>query len=453
MISLTDWRKPELPLSVAFLDNQIESKGARYSEMSSAPPKAARSPTRVRNSQFLKFFGPALVVSVAYVDPGNFGTAIAAGAGYNYDLLWVVWLASIMAMLLQYLSGKIGIVTGRSMPDLVRERLKSRRKVLAYWLSCETFAVATDLAEFLGVALALNLLLGIPLLWAAAIASFDVIFIFALAGRKFRRIETLVGILVSIIGFGYVYEIFITQPDFISVALHSVTPTLTPATGPLVIGIIGATVMPHALAVHSWLTKNKLTVGDDEEKHRLLRYHFADNAINLSIAGLVNAAILIMAAAAFSGTGEPVNTLEQAYHTLTPLFGVLASSVFAITLLASGLSSSTTGVLAGQALMEGLLGRTIHPWLRRVVLRVINVVPTFVAIYVGFNALDLLVYSQVILSLLIPLPLIPILYLTASKRVMGQFVNRTTTTLVALAFALLILAFNAYFLVGVFLQT
>jgi len=411
-----------------------------------------RSHTRLRNSQFLKFFGPALVVSVAYVDPGNFGTAIAAGAGYDYDLLWVVWLASIMAMLLQYLSGKIGIATGRSMPELVREKLKSRRKILVYWLSCEAFAVATDLAEFLGVALALNLLLGIPLLWAAAIASFDVIFIFLLAGGKFRRIESLVGILVSIIGFGYVYEIFITRPDFISVAFHSVTPMLTPATGPLVIGIIGATVMPHALAVHSWLTKNKLTIGDEAEKRRLLRYHIADNAINLSIAGLVNAAILIMAAAAFTGTGTSVNTVEQAYHTLTPLFGVLASAVFGVTLLASGLSSSTTGVLAGQALMEGLLGRNIHPWLRRIVLRVINVVPTFVAIYVGFNALSLLVYSQIILSLLIPLPLIPIIYLTSKKDVMGQFVNRRMTTFVAMLFASLILAFNAYFLLQLILR-
>jgi manganese transport protein len=410
-----------------------------------------KSHSRLRNSQFLKFFGPALVVSVAYVDPGNFGTAIAAGAGYNYDLLWVVWLASIMAMLLQYLSGKIGIATGHSMPELVREKLKSRRKIITYWLSCEVFAIATDLAEFLGVALALNLLLGIPLLWAAAIASFDVVFIFLIAGSKFRRIETLVGVLVSIIGFGYVYEIFITRPDFVSVAFHSVTPMLTPETGPLVIGIIGATVMPHALAVHSWLTKNKLTVGDEEEKRRLLKYHLADNVINLSIAGLVNAAILIMAAAAFSATGSAVTTVEQAYRTLTPLFGVLASSVFGITLLASGLSSSTTGVLAGQALMEGLLGRTIHPWLRRIVVRVINVVPTFVAIYVGFNALELLVYSQVILSLLIPLPLIPIIYLTSKKAIMGQFVNRRVTTFVAIAFASLILAFNAYFLLQVFL--
>jgi manganese transport protein len=405
---------------------------------------------KIRESQFIRFFGPALVVSVAYVDPGNFGTAIAAGAGYGYVLLWAVWFASIMAVLLQYLSGKIGIVTGYSMPELVREKLGSRGRILAYWLSSELFALATDLAEFLGVALALNLLLGIPLLWAAAIASFDVVFIFILAGNKFRRIEAMIGVLVSIIGFGYVYELFITQPDLSAVLFHSVTPIITPDTGALIVGIIGATVMPHALAVHSWLTKNKLVTRDEEEKQRLLKYHMVDNVLNLSIAGLVNAAILIMAAAAFSGMGSSVDTIEEAYHTLTPLFGVLAGVIFAITLLASGISSSTTGVVAGQALAEGLLGRSIHPWIRRMIIRAINIVPTFVAIYAGFNALNLLVYSQIILSFLIPLPLVPIIYFTSQRSVMGEYVNHKVTTAVALIFASVIVAFNAYFLLQLF---
>lgn len=405
---------------------------------------------RWKNNEFLRFFGPALVVSVAYVDPGNFGTAIASGADYGYQLLWAVWFASIMAMLLQYLSGKIGIATGQSMPELVREKLKSNSKIVAYWLSSELFAVATDLAEFLGVALALHLLFGIPLLLAAAIASFDVVIIFVLAGNSFRRVEMLIGVLVSIIGIGYVYEIVLMQPNLGAVAFHSVTPILTTDSIPLVVGIIGATVMPHALAVHSWLTKNKVTTGSDEEKHKLLKYHSIDNILNLTIAGLVNAAILIMAAAAFSGTS--VGTVEEAYYTLTPLFGIFASVVFGITLLASGISSSMTGVLAGQALMEGLLGHRIHPWLRRIVVRGINVVPTMIAIYLGFNALDLLVYSQIILSLLIPVPLIPIIYLTSKKDIMGSFVNRKYTTIIALVFAILILSFNAYFLLQTVLQ-
>jgi manganese transport protein len=428
----------------------IDTRG--YLDMLNLKAMKIKLATSLKNNQFLRFFGPALVVSVAYVDPGNFGTAIAAGSDFGYALLWAIWLASIMAMLLQYLSGKIGIATGQSMPELVREKLKSNRRILAYWLSSEMFAIATDLAEFLGVALALHLLFGIPLLLAAAIASVDVIFIFLLAGSRFRRIEVLIGVLVSIIAFGYVYEIFITQPDMASIAIHSVTPMLDSSTVPLVVGIIGATVMPHALAVHSWLTKSKLTKGDEEEKHRLLKYHIVDNVFNLSIAGVVNAAILIMAAAAFSGSGSSVNTVEEAYQTLTPLFGVLASVVFGITLLASGLSSSTTGVLAGQSLMEGLLGRSIHPWLRRLVVRGINVVPTFFAIYVGFNALDLLVYSQIILSLLIPIPLIPIIYFTGSRTVMGQFVNRKITTIMAVMFAVLILVFNAYFILQLIFQ-
>jgi manganese transport protein len=404
------------------------------------------------DGRFLRFFGPGLVVGVAYVDPGNFGTDIAAGAGHNYDLLWVVWMASLMAMLLQYVSGKIGIATGRSMPELMKERLRTRGRAIAYWLTSEVFAVATDLAEFLGVALAINLLFGVPLLWAAAIASFDVVAIFLLAGGRFRRIEAVIGVLVSIIGIGYVFEIVVTKPDLASIVYHSVTPSVSPATSALIVGITGATVMPHALAVHSWLTKNKLNSHDVEEKRRLLRYHLMDNVLNLSLAGLVNAAILIMAAAAFFGTGSRVLSVEDAYMTLTPLFGVAAGVVFALTLLASGLSSSTTGVLAGQALMEGLLGTKVNPWFRRIVVRVINVVPTMAALYVGLNPLDMLVYSQVALSLLIPVPLIPVIYLSSSRAVMGEFVNRRLTTALAVAFACTILGFNAYLLAGSYVR-
>jgi manganese transport protein len=395
---------------------------------------------------FLKFFGPGMLVSVAYVDPGNFGTDISAGALYNYDLLWVVWMASLMAMLLQYLSGKIGIATGRSMPELMREKLGGRGRAILYWLASESFAVATDLAEFLGVALAINLLFDIPLFWAATIASFDVVAIFLLAGRRFRRIELIIAALVSVIGLGYVFEILLMRPDIIAIVHHSVTPKLSLETAPLAVGIIGATVMPHALAVHSWLTKNKIEEGGTQEKRSLLKYHLIDNVMSLSLAGLVNAAILIMAAAAFYATGNSVATVEEAYRTLMPLFGYLASFVFAITLLASGLSSSTTGVLAGQALMEGLLGSRVNPWLRRIVLRLINVVPTLLAITWGLNPLDILVYSQVTLSLLIPVPLIPIVYFSSRKELMGEFVNRRLTDVIALCFTGIILSFNTYLL-------
>jgi manganese transport protein len=412
---------------------------------------ASRFKKRLWDNKFLRYFGPAMIISVAYVDPGNFGTDIAAGSLYGYELLWVVWLASGMAMLLQYLSGKIGIATGRSMPELMREKLGSRRKAVAYWLASETFAIATDLAEFLGVAVALTLLFGIPLLYSAMIASFDVVLIFLLVGRRFRFIEVAISALVGIIGLGYVYEIFIIRPDAMAIATHSTIPHLSLSSATVAVGIVGATVMPHALALHSWLTRNKVKEGGTEEKRELLRYHLIDNVVNLFVAGLVNAAILIMAAAAFGATGASVATLQDAYNTLTPLFGSAAGIVFAITLLASGLSSSMTGVLAGQALMEGLLGPGIDPWLRRIVVRGINVVPTLIAIYIGINPLDILVYSQVVLSLLIPLPLIPILYFTSKSRYMGKFVNKRLTTLVALAFTGVILAFNGYLLVsGIF---
>ncbi len=387
-----------------------------------------------------------MIVSVAYVDPGNFGTDIVAGSAHGYDLLWVVWLASGMAMLLQYLSGKIGIATGQSMPELVRVLLKTRKRSVIYWLGSETFAIATDLAEFLGVALALNLLFAIPLLWAAVIASCDVVVIFLLAGNRFRHLEIAIAGLISIIGFGYIYEIFITRPDTGAIVYHSVVPTLSASTVLVAVGIVGATVMPHALAVHSWLTRNKLEQGDLPEKRRLLRFHMIDNLISLTAAGMVNAAILIMAAAVFSQSGSSGATIQDTYRTLTPLFGIAAGVVFALTLLASGISSSMTGVMAGQALMDGLLGKGVNPWLRRIVVRGINVVPTLAAISLGFNPLDLLVYSQVALSLLIPLPLIPILYITSRREIMGEFVNRRITTVVAVSFAGVILALNAYLL-------
>jgi manganese transport protein len=411
-------------------------------------PRWGSLKTRLRNSAFLRFFGPAMIVSVAYVDPGNFGTDIVAGSAYAYDLLWVVWLASGMAMLLQYLSGKIGIATGQSMPELMRIHLRTRRRAVTYWLASETFAIATDLAEFLGVALALNLLFGIPLFWAAVIASFDVLIIFLLAGHRFRRLELAIAAFIGIIGFGYLYEIVIIRPNATAIVSHSILPSLSSATVLIAVGIVGATVMPHALAVHSWLTKNKLEHGDLPEKRKLLRFHLIDNVVNLTAAGMVNAAILIMAAAVFSQSGNTSATIQDTYRTLTPLFGIAAGIVFAVTLLASGLSSSMTGVMAGQALMEGLLGKGINPWMRRIVVRGINVFPTLAAISLGFNPLDLLVYSQVMLSLLIPLPLIPIIYLTSKNEIMGEFVNRRITTTVAMIFAGVILAFNGYLLLG-----
>jgi len=409
------------------------------------PVKFSKAWSSIVTSGFVRYMGPAIIVSTAYIDPGNFGTDIAGGASYAYDILWVVWLASIMAMVLQYLSGKLGIATGQSLAEILRVKLKSRWRIVSYWLACETFAVFTDLAEFLGVAIALYLLVGIPLIIAAWISAFDVIIIFALTGKKFRRIEIIIANFVTIIGLGYIYEIFLTGPSASLIAVHSVLPLIPSAdAGVVAVGIIGATVMPHVLMLHSWLARNKLVTGEPEERRTLLKFHKTETVSMLSIAGLMNGAILMMAAAAFNSRGIQIAAVEECYRTLLPLFGFAAAAIFAITLLCSGWSSSCCGVLAGQCMLEGLLGTKLNPWFRRIVIRVINVIPTTVALMIGLNPLGILVYSQVVLSLLIPLPLIPLLMFTKDKKLMGSMVNRRSLTAVGLAFCGIILAFNIY---------
>ncbi len=394
--------------------------------------------------KFWAFFGTGLIVSVAYMDPGNWGTSISAGAKLNYELLWVVWLSSGMAMLFQYLSGKVGIA-GHSVAGLVRQRWKSKAAVFCYWLLAEVAILATDLAEFLGIVVALNLLFGIPMLIGTFLAIADVLLLLFLASKTFRTLEYAFIVFVSVIGIGYVYELLLSRPDIGQIALHSAVPALTPETALLAVGIIGATVMPHALFVHSWLLKNKMEEnGHGIDRKTALRYHIADNVVSLLIAGLINAAILIMAAASFYHSGFQVATIDEAYRTLTPLFGGMASVVFAVALLSAGISSSITGTLAGQSIMESLTDFKISPTARRLITRGINVIPLLAAIMLGIEPLEVLVYSQVALSLLIPLPLIPLILYSADRSVMGELANRKATTALAAAFAIIIVLFNAY---------
>jgi len=390
-----------------------------------------------------RYFGPALIVSVAYIDPGNYGTDLSGGAEFGYSMLWVVWLSGLMAMLLQYLSGKLGIATGHSLPDLIRIHLKRRLYVLPYWLASEVAVAMTDLAEFLGTVLALNLLFGIPLLYGTFISVLDVILILGVTGGKIRRLEYVFMLFVSTIGIGYVYEILITAPNAGPLFIGSVVPNLSSRSRILLaVGVIGATVMPHAVFVHSALANDKITDPSMETKKRVMRLHRVESVIMFTFAGLVNAAIMTMAAAAFGSRGIQVATIEQAYLTLEPLFGEIATIVFGITLLASGLSSSTTGTIAGQAIMEGMLGRKTNLWARRIVTRLINTVPTTVAILMGLNPLDMLVYSQVALSLLLPLPLLPLWKFTSDSGLMKELVNRKITTLLAGLFITFILSLN-----------
>ncbi len=398
---------------------------------------------------FWAFFGSGLIVSVAYMDPGNWGTSISGGAQFGYKLLWIVWLSSIMAMLFQYLSGKIGIA-GYSLAEVVKLRWKDKRLVFGYWLLAEVAILATDLAEFLGIVVALHLLFGVPYLIGVAFAMVDVLLLLFLASKRFRVLEYAFIVFVSIVGLGYVYELFLAKPSFGTVALASVTPSLSPQLAVLAVGIIGATVMPHALFVHSWLLKEKRKVYKVSTK-TALRYHTIENLLSLIIAGFINAAILIMAAAAFYTIATPVATIEEAYQTLTPLFGTLASTVFAIALLSAGISSSITGVLSGQAIMEALTDFKLTPWMRRIITRVINVIPIAIALLLNIEPLNILVWSQVALSLLIPVPLIPLIYYSAKKEIMGELANRKLTTIVASIFAVLIISLNLYLLYTFFL--
>src|SRR5918912_173250 len=398
----------------------------------------------------IAYTGPALLVSMAYMDPGNYGTDIQGGSSLNYGLLWVVWLSSGMAMLHQYLPGKIGIATGLSLPEIIREKLKKRIYVIPYWLAAEAAAAATDLAEYLGTVIALNLLFGIPMIYAAIFGAVDVVLILILATQqRFRLLERLFALFVSVIGFGYLYEIFIVKPDPSAILYHSFVPSLGSNNALLIaVGVIGATVMPHALFVHSWLTKNKAQGKSLQERRKMRKFHLIENIVLLTVAGTVNAAIMIMAAAAFNPTNPNVASISEAYKALVPLFGATAGVVFLVTLLSSGIASSVVGTLAGQAIMEGLLGKKVNVWLRRFITRFVNVVPTTIAILLGLDPLNILVYSQVILSLMIPLPMIPLVIISRNKSLMGEFVNRNITTVLSMVFVLVILSFNSYLLLN-----
>jgi manganese transport protein len=413
-----------------------------------------------RLRDFLAYMGPALMVSIAYMDPGNYGTDLAGGAGFKYDLIWAVWLASVMAMILQYLSGKLGIATGRSLPELIKGTLGRKAFVYPYWLAAEAAAAATDLAEYLGTVIALNLLFGIPLLYAAVLGALDVLLIMTLMTRRYRVIERMFLLLVSVLVAGFLFQLVVVKPDLGQIAIHSVTiGNLGQDALLLVVGIIGATVMPHALFVHSWLSKNKMDLtgrripgvreGEDhfspEERHRTLNLHKWETILMLTIAGIVNVGILLVAIPLYPNVNI---TIGQAVTQLGIIFGPLIGTVFVVTLLASGISSSTLGTIAGQVIMEGLIGKHWNIWARRIVTRCVNVFPTTIAVLLGIDPLHLLIYSQVVLSLMIPLPMIPLVYYTSKRKFMGEFVNRNSTIVVTLATVSLILLFNTYLIIA-----
>jgi len=387
----------------------------------------------------IAFGGPAVIASIAYMDPGNFATNIQAGAKYGYSLLWVVLLANIIAMLFQVLSAKLGIVTGRNLAELCRDHVP-RPVVLAMWVASEIAAMATDLAEFLGGAIGLSLLLHIPLfagMTATAVITYGLLMCEQFG---FRPLELIIGAIVGLICVCYLAEMFIAPIDWGAALFHSVTPQLADDEALLLaVGIIGATVMPHAIYLHSGLTQARVPVRSDDDRRLVLRYSNREVIIALSMAGLVNMAMVMMASSAFHAGHPEVAEIETAYHTLTPLLGAAAAGIFLISLIASGVSASTVGTLAGQMIMQGFVGFRIPLWLRRLV----TMLPAFAVIALGANPTRALVISQVVLSIALPLPMISLIIFTSRADVMGAFANRRLTRVIAISATALVLALNA----------
>jgi manganese transport protein len=388
---------------------------------------------------YLAFGGPAVIASIAYMDPGNFATNIQAGAKYGYSLLWVVLLANLIAMLFQALSAKLGIVTGRNLAEMCRERFP-RPIVWAMWGVSEIAAMATDLAEFLGGAIGLALLFNMPLLAGMIVTAIVTYGILMVESRGFRPVELIIGSFVAIIALCYLVEIFIAHVDWAAAVLGTVTPKIADAGALLLsVGIIGATVMPHAVYLHSGLTQGRIPAHDDHEKRAVVRISNVEVLLALAAAGLVNMAMVMMAASAFHAGHSDVAEIETAYHTLTPLLGIGAAGVFLLSLIASGISSSVVGTMAGQLIMQGFVGFTIPIWLRRL----ITMVPAFVVVAYGVNATQALVVSQVILSIALPLPMIALLIFTGRRDVMSSFVNSRLTNLFAIICSGAVLVLNA----------
>ena len=387
---------------------------------------------------YLPFAGPAVVASIAYMDPGNFATNIQAGAKYGYGLLWVVLLANLIAMLFQALSAKLGIVTGRNLAEMCREQFP-RPVVWAMWIISEIAAMATDLAEFLGGAIGLALLLGMPLLAGMIVTGLLTYGILMFERFGFRPFELIIGALVGVIALCYLVEIFIAPVDWRAAAVHSVLPQIADGGALLLaVGIIGATVMPHAVYLHSGLTQARTPGRDEAQRQKLVRISNHEVVIALAIAGLVNMAMVITASGAFHAGHSEVAQIETAYHTLTPLLGAGAAGVFLVSLLASGISSSAVGTMAGQLIMQGFVGFRIPVWVRRLV----TMVPAFVVVALGVNTTDALVISQVVLSIALPLPMIALLVFTGRADIMGRFANGRITAVAAVIGTAVVLVLN-----------
>jgi manganese transport protein len=406
--------------------------------------------------KLMAFWGPGLMVAVGYMDPGNWATDIAGGARYGYTLLSVILLSNLFAMLLQHLAAKLGIVTGRDLAQACRDHY-SKPVAMVLWVLCEVAIAACDLAEVIGSAIALNLLFGIPLTVGVVLTILDVLVVLYFQNRGFRLIEALVAGLITVIFGCFLYEIIVSQPDWKAVS-GGLLPRAEVLTNPgmlyVAIGILGATVMPHNLYLHSSIVQTRAFERDDAGKRMAVKFATIDSTLALFLAFFVNAAILVLAAAAFHRSGlHGVADINEAHNLLTPVLGATAASaVFAIALLASGQNSTLTGTLAGQIVMEGFLNLKLKPWVRRLITRLIAVVPAFIVtlIYGEKGTGELLVLSQVILSLQLSFAVVPLVLFTSDRQKMGQFVNRPWVKITAWVVSGIIILLNGYLLVQTF---
>jgi manganese transport protein len=399
-------------------------------------------------ARLLPFLGPAFIASVAYMDPGNFATNIQGGAQFGYLLLWVITATNLMAMLVQALSAKLGIATGLNLAEHCRAQFP-RWFVILMWILMELVAMATDLAEFLGAALGFNLLLGIPLWLAGILAAIATFMILGLERYGARPLEAVITALVSVIAFSYLIETVLDQPQWGQVLYHAVVPQFSGRESILLAtGILGATVMPHVIFLHSSLTLGRVVGKGPDQLRRLFHYEVVDILIAMGLAGLINAAMLMMAAATFHTTGHAdVGSIQEAHKTLEPLLGSAASWIFAVSLLASGLSSSSVGTMAGQVIMQGFLHRHIAVWIRRLA----TMVPSLIVIMIGLDPTRTLVVSQVILSFGLPFAIIPLILFTRRRDLMGTLVNSLITNILVILVAAVIVFLNLYLLYQTFL--
>ena len=404
--------------------------------------------------KLLSFGGPGYLVAVGYMDPGNWATDIAGGAQFGYSLLYVILLSNLMAVLLQGLASKLGIVTGRDLAQACRDAYP-KRMGFALWVIAELAIAACDLAEVIGTAIALQLLFNIPLPWGVTLTALDVLVVLWLQGKGFRLLEAMVIALVAVVGVCFLFELILSRPDMAAVASGFIPRAEILENRDMLyiaIGILGATVMPHNLYLHSSIVQTRKYDATPAGRREAVRYAFADSTIALTFALFINAAILIVAAATFNSTGNNgVAEIEDAWKLLTPLLGAGASTVFALALLASGQNSTLTGTLAGQIVMEGFLNLRLQPWVRRLITRGIAIVPAAVVsiLYGARGTTKLLVLSQVILSLQLSFAVFPLVSFTSDRRKMGEFVNARWLTVLAWTIALVIAALNGWLLVQI----